>query len=232
MSSLEIFCCRDIKSSQWQLVPLPKDAGSLILIGWKERPDDMDGNISERLASILGSTLTAIARVSFPQSTIKTKYNQNDGWETDNNDLIRNLGKGGLTERAGALVKNLPSEIHLVSTEIPESVAPLFNDPVYPWWLQGQVALLSRPGNTAPEIDRKTVLALLNGNWGTEISNLVSIGVQGLFMPGVDGAVAGLYVFSRDFEKLFFSEIKRQCKQLNMRWEEFGEDEFSEHLSG
>lgn len=232
MSSLEIFCCRNIKNSQWQLTPIAKDTGSLVLLGWKETPADRDGQISGRLSSIISNTLSTTARVSFPRSTIKTKCSQSDGWCQDNSDLIRNLGKGGITGRVSALAKSLPLKIHLISTENPESVASLFDDPIYPWWLQGQAAFLSRPGNSAPEISRQTVLALLNRDWGVEISNLISTGVQGLFIPGVDGDVAGLYSFSSSFEKLFFSEIQRQCQLLNVRWEECEEEAFSENLAG
>jgi len=231
VSSLQIFCSRDTNSSQWQLVTISKKAGSLSLIGWKEISSDSDGEISDKIISIIGSTLTAIARVSYPQSTVTIKSTQTDGWIPSSGDLFLNLGSGGLMERVSALVKNLPSEIILISTLSPESVAPLFNDPGYPWWLQGQIVLLSETENSAPKIDRKTMLNLLNGDWNNEIPKLLSLGIQGLFAPGVDGAVAGFYSFSEVFKELFFSEIQQQCKRLEVGWTECAEKEFSDYLA-
>lgn len=185
--------------------------------------EDNDGAIPEKVSSILVQTLTHIARISYPYSRISAIQSEDD--------LSLDLGSGGLMERASSIMKSLPANIELISTKRAGAVLPMFNDPLYPWWLQGQAALLSEKQKGMPALNRPLILSLLNHDWFNQIDTLTSLGIQGVFTAGVDGDIAGLYSFSLEFESHFFKQLKNQCSAVNIPCNEYNETEFAQHIS-
>jgi hypothetical protein len=111
---------------------------------------------------------------------------------------VRSVGPQGLKERADAVLKRQPVMVDLVSTRDRRVAAGLFDDPGYPWCLQGQVALLSAPDSPPPLVDRETLFAVFADGWEQNAQRLRGAGIFGLLRPGVDGDVAGVFTLADD----------------------------------
>jgi hypothetical protein len=224
-----IFVCRDPRGAHWQLGALPTTESHMTLIGWRQVPAPNDAGVPDDVAAILARALTSVGRLTFPSSSY---FGAPCGeGSPPAGDLVRSLGYGGLVERIRNAVGHVPATIALLSTRRPESAARAFDDEGFPWWLQGQVVVLSSPEAAPPDIDRVTVLSLLTDDWSKRAANLAPAGIAGVMRPGVDGDVAGLLSLTVAFETALLAALEKETSRAGFDWAVLEEDAFSEWLA-
>ena len=224
------FICREPRGGHWQLGSLPPETGHMTLIGWRRSPVSPDAGVPQTIATVLARALTAVARVTFPCSTVDSRAT--DDWSPVADDLGRALGRRGLLGRVQEAVTRAPATILLLSTRRPEAVARLFDDARYPWWLQGQVGLLSAREAAPPDCDRLALTDLLGDDWASRIASLARSGVLGILRPGVDGDLAGLLSFAHAFEESVLIALEKEVRRSGGAWAVLTEDAFSRQLAG
>jgi hypothetical protein len=116
----------------------------------------------------------------------------------------------------------------LVSTNTPAIASGLFEEAKYPWTQQGQMVLLSARGASPPNLSPREVRAVMERD--PEIAQ--QAGFMGALLPGVDGDVAGLWVFDAAAKQSLIDAMRTQCAAAGWHFEVLAEDEFREKLSG
>ena len=109
-------------------------------------------------------------------------------------------------------------DISLMSTRRPETAMRLFDDAGLPWWLQGQIVLLSGPDASPPDIDDETLLTLFGEEWTSHAASLAPIGIKGIVRPGVDGDVAGLLTFTGASEQAVLAALEGETRRAEFDW--------------
>ena len=99
-----------------------------------------------------------------------------------------------------------------------------FDDPAYPWWLQGQMLLLSAPEAAPPHIDRKQLVTLFDDGWASAAQRLSALHVTGVLRPGVDGDVAGLFTLTEHSYEASLAALEREAKTASFLWSVVDED--------
>lgn len=224
------FICRQPRGDHWQLGPLPPGMGQMMLIGWRRAPASPDAGVPETIATVLARALTAVARVTFPCSSVAGAIAED--WTPASGDLVKELGRPGLFRRMREAIGQSSATIRLLSTRRPETVVQLFDDARHPWWQQSQVGLLSAPEAIPPDCDWATWLSLLGGNWPAQFDTLLRSGVLGILRPGVDGDVAGLLSFTYEFGESVLTALEREVQRSSCNWGVLTEEEFSCQLAG
>jgi hypothetical protein len=115
----------------------------------------------------------------------------------------------------------------LFSTLDPRVAIALFDDAAYPWTQHGQLALLSGKDTPPPDLTAKQIRAL------TEHRNpdaAKQAGFTGMLLPGVDGDVAGLWIFDPAAKRQFMKALLRGCEAAGYPLSTTTEDEFRESL--
>lgn len=107
-----------------------------------------------------------------------------------------------------------------------------FDDAGYPWWLQGQVLLLSPPDAAPPVIERHQLLDLFEEDWSREVATLAAAGVAGIVRPGVDGDLAGLLSFTTGFEDALLAALEHEARGASFEWSVVAEEAFAFRYSG
>jgi hypothetical protein len=223
-----IFACRDARGLHWQLGALPPAKGRLTLIGWKEAGDRPEAGVPAEVATVLARALTSVARVTFPSASVKAVAA--GAWSPLDDDLIRLLTGKGFGGRIVAKLKGTPAEIPLMSTRRPETAMRLFDDAGFPWWLQGQVVLLSEPDAPPPEIDEGSLLTLFGEEWTERATSLAPVGIEGIVRPGVDGDVAGLLTLTDAFDQVVVAALERETRRAEFDWALLAEETFGKSL--
>jgi hypothetical protein len=229
VSESAIFACLGPRGAHWQLGALPTTENRMTLIGWRQIPTPNDAGVPDKVAAILARALTSVARLTFPSSS--TAGAPSGEWAPLAEDLVRSLGNGGLAERIRNTIGHVPATIALLSTRRPESAVRLFDDESFPWWLQGQVVVLSSPEAAPPDIDRTTVLSFLTDDWSKRAANLAPAGIAAVMRPGVDGDVAGLLSLTVAFETALLAALEKETSRAGFDWAVLEEDNFSEWLA-
>jgi hypothetical protein len=194
----------------------------MLLLGWGVTPEPADSGVPEIVGRVLAAGLTAVARVTFPCSTCGTVLG--DEWARVGEDQVRSLDARGAIERVKARLGGIPAEIGMVSTRSPASACRLFDDPAYPWWMQGQVAMLSE-GEAPPRVDRATLIGLIEDG-DTNAAALQSLGIGSVLRPGVDGDVAGLWSSTEAFGERLATALESASRAAGCEWEIVSEAEF------
>jgi hypothetical protein len=196
----------------------------MALIGWSRPAESGDAGVPQDVANVLGRTVTSVARVTFLASekplTAASARPPRDG------DQIWPVTAGGIAGRLGARIRGLPSNAVFVSTRHPGTAAQLFNDAGFPWWLQGQVALLTRPEAPPPGVEARTIVELFEPNWTTHTASLAAAEVVAVLRPGVDGDVAGLLSLTERFEETAFDALEREALSAGFAWRLVSESHF------
>ena len=126
----------------WQLGRLPPRAGAFALIGWTT--EDGDGGVPASVVNALARALLQCGRVTFPCSA--APLTRSSGWRAENSDYVGTFSHRPTRGwRAVWTALRGRSELGLLSTVREEAVRGLLEDPVYPWWHNGQIALGRRP---------------------------------------------------------------------------------------
>ncbi|HEX2202999.1 MAG TPA: hypothetical protein VHG91_06865 [Longimicrobium sp.] len=227
MTGPVIAVCHDARGREWQLGPLDASPGHVTLIGWTCGWRSPDAGVPREVASILARTLTAVARVTFLSSA------GGRGGATAESapgvDPFRSLAESGLRARVRAVLAGEPSGVTLRSTRDAEAAAELFEDAEYPWWLQGQVAVLSAPEAPLPELTVGDVVALTTDEWVDRASRLD--GVSGVVRPGVDGDIVGAVTNAPPFGRLLLDTLEREAGDAGFRYLTLSEADFARHLA-
>jgi hypothetical protein len=225
---MSLFACSDARGSQWQLGPLPPARGQLTLIGWNESPARPDGGVPPQVARALAHAWTSDARATFPSSLAYPAAGST--WSDSGGDQVRLLTGGGVRGRIAAKLRGTPPNITLVSTRQPDSLLRVFDDEGFPWWMQGQIALLSKPDAPPPDIDEPQLLALFDDDWTARAAALAAERVEGIVRPGVDGDVAGVLTLSTAFEQAILAAIEREAHAAGAEWTVVSEELFAAKL--
>jgi len=224
VSHTSIFACRDPRGLHWQLGPLPPATGRLTLLGWSQTTERHDAGVPEDVTRVLGRVLTSTARVTFPSSAAT------DGatrvWSPVGDDLVRALSGKGFGERVVAKLRGRPPNVALMSTRRPETAMRLFDDASFPWWMQGQVVLLSGVDALPPDVDEDALLALFGEDWTKRATPLAAAGIEGIMRPGVDGDVAGLLSLKDEFEQTVLDALERETRLAGFGWALLPEEAF------
>ena len=221
--------CPDPRGSHWQLGTLPPPQGPLTLIGWRQQPDPPDGGVPAEVAAVLARALTSVARVTFPSSAIDVPVGE--AWSAHGDDRVRELTSQGVGGRAKAIVGGRTNKVVLVSTRAPATVVTAFDDAQYPWWLQGQVLLLSEVDAEPPDVDMERLSALYDEEWTRQAAALSVAGLVGVMRPGVDGDVAGLLALVDAFGPAFLGKLEHEARVAGMGLELVDERTFAERLA-
>jgi hypothetical protein len=212
-----LFACRDPRGAQWQLGPLPPAHGRMTLVGWSQSPPPPDGGVPPAIARVLAGALTTAACVTFPSSLAYP--GAGSAWSEIGGDHFRLLTAAGVGSRIAAKLRGTPPDITLVSTRGPDTTLRLFDDEGFPWWMQGQIVLLSPPDSPPPGCDEQQLLALFdNDSWTAHAAALAADRVEAIVRPGVDGDVAGLLAFSESFEREVLAALEREARSLGAAW--------------
>ncbi|SFN87885.1 hypothetical protein SAMN05216386_2056 [Nitrosospira briensis] len=230
MTKTTILVCRDPRGSNWQLGPLSSTHGSEALIGWRQIPDPVDDGVPTDVAMVMARAFTAVARVTFlcaPEiNGVK------DGWTQSGEEFVRAMRKPGLARVISRVIDRIPRDAALVSTRRPETALRLFDDPAFPWWMQGQIVLLSAHEAGPPELDCECAISLVdNDDWSNQKEILSEAGILGMVRPGVDGDVAGLFSLVPSLEAALLSTLENETSRAGFEWAVLPEDKFCEFLA-
>jgi hypothetical protein len=224
-----IFVCHNPVETYWQLGQTATVRGNFALIGWRISPTPIDGGMPGAVAEILARTMVSATQVIFPSSY--ATGNSASEWKSVGDDSICVLKEESLIKRALNSLSDIPSKITLLSTRQIEKVIGLFDDAAYPWWMQGQVALLSEPEKTTPKIDRQTFLSLFESDWMQQALELQSIGIQGVLRPGTDGDTAGFLFVRETFRNVFLTSLENESRVANFDYRLLLEADFTSALA-
>jgi hypothetical protein len=186
------------------------------LVGWTRAADQEDGGVPHDVAMVLARALTSVARVTFPAS--HTPPSDAQTWSSFEGGLIRPLDAAGVLEQLAARLRGGRSGGTLISTRQPEVLVSAFADGGFPWWLQGQVLLLSTPEGPPPDVTGAALWALFEDGWTVQTATLATSGVLGVVRPGVDGAVAGALSLSGEFDATFLAALERETRLAGLTW--------------
>ena len=228
MTRSAIFVCREPQDSGWELGPLPITGGSMMLIGWRQIPKPVDGGVPNDIAAVIARALTCVARVTFLSTEMDAPSNV---WSLRGADFVRSAGQAGLVGCIQNLIDRIPPHAALVSTRRTETALRLFDDGGFPWWLRGQVALLSNPEAAPPDLEGGALLSLVDNAWATYAAGFSGAGVLGVLRPGVDGDVAGLLSLTPSFEAVMFAALENESARAGFEWAVLSEDVFRDHLA-
>jgi len=117
----------------------------------------------------------------------------------------------------GMPVPKCPHKI--VTTREPALVTALFVDPAYPWNQHGQAAFLS--DDRVPQVSSRLLTDVVGQQ---KVEAAERAGFKGVMLPGVDGAVAGLWMFSGT--ETFTQAMEECCANVGAELHLLTEDEF------
>ena len=103
----------------------------------------------------------------------------------------------------------------------------LFDDASFPWWMQGQVVLLSGFAALPPDVDEDALLVLFGEDWTKRAAPLAAAGIEGIMRPGVDGDVAGLLSLRDEFEQTVLDALEGETRLAGFDWALLPEEVFA-----
>ncbi|MBN9124945.1 MAG: hypothetical protein BGO99_08765 [Nitrosospira sp. 56-18] len=231
MTKTTVMICRDPKGLNRQLVPLLPATGAITLIGWKQIPEPVDGGVPNDVAMMLARAFTSVARVTFfgiSEADVTSR-----DWLLLKEDFVRAVNKRGLIGRAQQLIDRIPYNAVLVSTRQAKTVIRLFDEPAFPWWLEGQIVLLSSTEGPPPLLDIKSVISLLdNDDSSRQRETCLDAGILGIIRPGVDGDIAGFLSLDPSIEAQLLSTLEDESTCSGFDWSVLCEAEFGERFAG
>jgi hypothetical protein len=116
----------------------------------------------------------------------------------------------------------------LASTTDPAIASRLFDEANYSWTHRGQIALLS-PHNARPPALATRQIRELHEQRNPGVAQRA--GFMGVLLPGVDGDVAGLWVFDPVAKRRLMDALRAQCVAAACLLEVLPEEAFRKKLS-
>jgi hypothetical protein len=227
---MRLFITHDAPGPQWQLGSPSSKLGAFALIGWDS--DDVEGGVPERIVNVLARSLATFGRVTFACSTISAT--DTPGWQMQGSDFVtRYRTRSVIGRMAARFSARAPVDLVLLSTVTEQAVRGLFDDAGYPWWYQGQFALISSAGASPPDFDEIAFnpATLFEREWSEGFGSLRPLGVQAILRPGVDGDVAGLLCASSEVRDCFEAMLSRSAEEFGVSLQFVREAEFAEALA-
>ena len=205
----------------WQLAQ-PEKSMPFLLVGWSMPPaPDRDDGVPKPIADAFATALVRVGRLTFPRSSEPPSSPRT---------VSRPMKPVGIAERLSTALGSTPSKFWTVTTTDPNVASELFDDPGFPWWLQGQGALISR-GDSAPSLDRATLLAATDPAFEVTRANLSALGAVALVHAGVDGDVAGVASMNREVDAEILSSLEAAASETGLGWLLIDEDSFARFLN-
>lgn len=195
---------------------MPPPCGHLALVEWQITPTARDAGVPGEVIDVLAATLVSAGRVTFPCSSVASIAT--GVWQASNDDFIRRLPCKSWLPRLYADWRQQLADIPLLSTRNRDRARMPFDDPAFPWWLQGQIVLLSAPDRSPPEIDRATLLSLFADDWAARFAALADTAITGVMRPGVDGDVAALLFRSAKQKAMLIDALERETRRAGFTW--------------
>lgn len=217
MASVLTFIHRPVRS-YWGLGPLPVPAGDMVVVGWELPVAPVDDGMPEEVAPIISEALTANARVTFLSS--EHPPGPGDRWVESRDDLVRTIPTASLADRVRLRMARLPPSLTQVSSRAPATVAGLFDDPGFPWWMGVSAALLSPASDPPPLLDGAKLLALMDDGWATTAASLRDVGVDAVIRAGVDGDVIGVLSLRPGHQTSLLSSFRAAAERAGLGWAE------------
>jgi len=206
-----LLICRTPRPPGWGVGPLPPRVGTLALVGWP-------AETLERASIIVAHAWRQQGTVCFTTSR-----------PTD--EPSARSASSGLLSRLRAIRQNmLTFPVWQFSRRV-ETIAGLFDDAGYSWWLQSQVALLLHADATdliPPKLGAWS--ELLSDAW-TETAAQVPH-VLAALRPTVDGDCAALWAPSEAGLAVQLDALKTAAAQQGWAYEELDQDSFVAKVFG
>jgi hypothetical protein len=170
---------------RWRL-PTPA-VGDRWLIGWKVIPDAVDAGPPDVVARLLMKVLCRQAAIAVPVA-------------------IRPPTGQALVARRWELHRHFE---WITSTDPDEARQRIFDGDHFSWSEQAQVAILLLRGApvslSAEHLDLAAQPSLF--------ASLAAAGAGGVLLPGVDGAVAGLYLFAPEWSAIVRGDLEAEAQR-------------------
>jgi hypothetical protein len=218
MTRGSLLVCEEVTDPKWQL-PLPS-AGRLLIVGWTLQHERAEAGVPDEVAAVLARALAGTAKVTFPSSSAHSETGETSS---------RLLQPSRMAERWASLWSNAPATFHLVTTREPEVAKSLFADSAFPWWLQGQIAILTPADQGSPDLDRSSILSAIRGSdWAPPG---VTGQIEAIVRPGVDGDVMGVVALDGGFERVLEHSLRQQAAAGGFDYRLVSERDLTEELA-
>jgi hypothetical protein len=205
----------------WRLAE-PEESLAFLLVGWSmPLAPDRDGGMPRPIGDAFARALVRVGRLTYPCSSEPPSSPRTQS---------RSMQPVGIAERLSTALGSTPSKFWVVTTNDPQVASELFDDPGFPWWLQGQGALISR-GDLVPSLDRATLLAVTDPAFTVTQANLSALGAVALVRAGVDGDVAGVASINPEVDAEILSCLEAAASESGIGWLLLDEDSFANSLS-
>lgn len=215
-----ILCAHDPHSRKWRLPQA--GAGTLSLIGWRTNPiDERDDGVPSDVGIVLAKALTTLGEMSFPCS---------EPFRSNNEDGVQELPLRSFRATLRRLATKEPKNIRIVSTRNVDVARQAFDDAGFPWWLQGQIAVV-RSGDRAASTDAGLLLDMIENADAPNWAQLLSLSINIVIRPGVDGGVMGLYADSVSTRDAFTEMLERSALATGYEWLTMSERQFTDAIA-
>src|SRR5690606_3733254 len=105
----------------------------------------------------------------------------------------------------------------------------LFDDPGFPWWMQGQIALISA-AETSAALERATLLKLMDPMQPIHRADLSALSLKAVIQPGVDGDVAAIISVDAETDAAIVGAIESSARESGFQWKATSEGDFARVL--
>lgn len=212
-----LFVCSDARSERWRTALVAEL--DPCLFGWRiSALDDRDASVPGPVRAVFARALCSHGAVSFPSSESGALAAHVIERHTSVIDRIR------------ACLTGRSCDVSLVSTEDASVVERAFDDPGFPWWMQGQVLVVTDRG-VVPELTLSRTLELVEPQAPIAASLLESLRIRALLRPGVDGAVAALSCTSSSIRSQLLASIEHAAKAAGLHCRAVDEPGLMESLA-
>lgn len=205
----------------WQLAQPEETLPCLLVACGVPAAEGRDVGVPRPIADTFARALVRVGRVTYPRSSEPPSSPQTQS---------RPMRPVGVAERLSGALGRTPSKFWAVSTNDPEVASELFDDPGFPWWLQGQGAFISR-GDSVPAFDGATLLSATDPALKVTQASLSALGAVALMRAGVDGDVAGIVSLNRAVEAEIVGHFERAALEAGCKWLLLDENSFAATLS-
>lgn len=221
---MRIYICNDAIGKHWQLGQFsPIRKGSVSLLGWESPTETKDAGVPKEVATIFSRALASVACVTF--------LSTGNGVQLESGEQLVRLGRGSFWELFFSFVVGRSNNfLPLLSTRNPLKVFDLFKNEDFPWWQQGQIALLSSIDMPVPKVDRKFFLSLLGEHWIKQVESPRIRNLDAVMRPGVDGDIAGIIWLEMERQKSFFAALEYEANVIGYKCIVLDEDAFAKQL--
>jgi len=210
---------RDPTDPCWELRIRPAEGYWLLLIGWVMGRTPLDAGVPSSVAEILTQALCRGNRIVFLHPSASAQSGRSLGWQPIEGGWACDLRPGTVGRLRGA--PSLP----FICTEQAVVARQMFHAEPFSWELRSQLALLFPQGSTLPQLDYSFIFPLWK-KAAFHRETLLSLGVQGIIFPGVDGDFTECIFLHKASRGDFEQRLRDECRKAEILWESVSEDEF------